>query len=88
VGRKNWIFVGSDNGAVWNTTLVSLIASCQMHNIEPWAYFRDLLTLLPGWPKSRALELSPKHSRATLARPETQTRLAELRLLRDDDDQA
>jgi transposase len=84
VGRKNWLFVGSDNGAVWNTNMVSLIASCQMHGIEPWAYFRDVLTLLPGWPVNRVLDLAPKNWRETLTRPETQARLDELRLLRDD----
>jgi hypothetical protein len=60
---------------------VSLVASCQMHSIEPWAYLRDVLTLLPSWPKQRALELAPKNWQSTLARPETQERLAELRLL-------
>lgn len=83
VGRKNWLFLGSDNGAVWNTTMVSLIASCQMHDIEPEAYLRDVLTLLPGWPVNRVLELSPKHWRETAARVETRERLDGLRLLRD-----
>jgi transposase len=80
VGRKNWLFVGSDDGARWNTIAVSLIASCQLHDIEPWAYLRDVLTLLPTWPQQRVLELSPKHWLATQAKPETQDRLAELRL--------
>jgi transposase len=81
VGRKNWIFLGSDDGARWNTVTVSLVASCQMHAIEPWAYLRDVLTLLPSWPKQRVLELAPKNWPSTLARPETQERLAELRLI-------
>jgi transposase len=81
VGRKNWLFVGSDDGARWNTIAVSLIASCQLHGIEPWAYLRDVLTLLPSWPQLRALELSPKYWRQTAARPEVQERLAELRLV-------
>jgi len=76
VGRKNWVFVGSDSGAEWNTTFVSLIASCQHHGIEPWAYLRDILCLLPSWPRSRALELSPKHWNQTLQQPETQKILA------------
>jgi transposase len=75
IGRRNWTFVGSDNGAVWNTTFVSLIASCQLHGIEPWAYLRDILCLLPSWPKSRALDLSPKRWNETLKQPETQKRL-------------
>jgi transposase len=81
VGRKNWLFVGSDDGARWNTITVSLVASCQMHDIEPWGYLRDVLTLLPSWPQQRVLELAPKNWRATLARPDTQERLAELRLI-------
>lgn len=35
VGRKNWIFVGSDEGARANTVFVSLLASCQMHDVVP-----------------------------------------------------
>lgn len=81
VGRKNWLFVGSDDGARWNTITVSLVASCQMHDIEPWSYLRDVLTLLPSWPQQRVLELAPKNWRATLARPDTQESLAQLRLI-------
>jgi transposase len=81
VGRKNWIFLGSDDGAKWNTIAVSLIASCQMHDIEPWTYLRDVLTLLPSWPQQRVLELAPKNWRATSATAAVQERLAELRLI-------
>jgi transposase len=76
VGRKNWLFVGSDDGAKWNATFVSLIASCQQHKLEPWAYLRDLFCLLPDWPKSRVLELAPKHWRQTREQAEVQQRLA------------
>jgi transposase len=38
VGRKNWLFIGSDDGARANTTFVSLLASCRMHDVEPWSY--------------------------------------------------
>ena len=48
LGRKNWLFLGSDEGARVNTIFVSLLASCQLHGIEPWAYLRDLLCLLPS----------------------------------------
>ena len=81
VGRKNWLFVGSDDGARWNTITVSLVASCQMHGIEPWAYLRDLLTLLPSWPRTRVLELAPKNWVATMAKAEVQQRLVDLRLI-------
>jgi transposase len=60
VGRHNRLFVGSDEGAEWNATIVSLIASCRLHDVEPWAYLRDVLTVLPQWPASRVLDLAPK----------------------------
>lgn len=81
VGRKNWLFCGSDAGVEWNTTVVSLIASCRLLGIEPWAYLRDVLMLLPGWRKSRVLELAPRYWRATRSRPATKRRLAQLQFL-------
>ncbi len=65
VGRKNWLFVGSADGAVANTTFVSLLASCRLHDIEPWAYLRDIFCLLPDWPSHRMLELAPLNWQAT-----------------------
>ena len=76
VGRKNWIFVGSDQAADVNAAFVSLLASCQLHGIEPWSYLRDLFCLLPGWRRSRVLELAPVSWRETFEQDETQQRLA------------
>lgn len=75
VGRKNWLFLGSEDGAKANTTFVSLLASCAMHGIEPWAYLRDLLCLLPGWSSHRLLELAPVNWRATFETPAVQAAL-------------
>ena len=76
VGRKNWLFVGSDDGAGVNATFVSLLASCGLHGLEPLAYMRDLLCLLPRWPPDRVFELAPLHWRQTLEKPEAQQALA------------
>lgn len=76
VGRKNWLFVGSEDGARVNTVFVSLLASCAMHRIEPWAYLRDLFCLLPSWPVSKVLELAPANWESTLRDPTTQEKLA------------
>lgn len=76
VGRKNWIFVGSKDGAEWNATIVSLIASCALHGIEPWAYLRDVLILLPTWPPQRVIELAPKSWKQTLENADARQRLA------------
>jgi transposase len=76
VGRKNWLFVGSDQGAEVNAAFVSLLASCQLHGLEPWGYLRDLLCLLPRWPKRRVLELAPASWQKTLEHEDVQQRLA------------
>jgi transposase len=77
VGRKNWLFVGSDQAAEINTTFVTLLASCQLHEIEPWSYLRDLFCLLPGWKRSDVLALSPLRWRETTQQEHTQKLLAE-----------
>jgi len=81
VGRHNWTFAGSDDGAEWNAIATTLIASCRRHSIEPWAYLRDVLTLLPSWPKRDVLQLAPKLWNHTRQQPQTQQRLAAARLL-------
>lgn len=75
IGRKNWLFVGHDDAAEVNCAFVSLLASCQLHKLEPWAYLRDILCLLPAWPKSRVLELAPAYWKQTLEQPDTRQRL-------------
>jgi transposase len=50
IGRKNWLFVGSDKGGRTAATLLSLIATCQRHKVEPLAYLRDVLTRIPATP--------------------------------------
>jgi transposase len=75
VGRRNWLFLGSEDGADANTTWVSLLASCRLHDIEPLAYVRDLLCLLPRWPRHRLLELAPAYWAKTTEKPETKRSL-------------
>lgn len=75
VGRKNWLFVGSDQAADVNAAFVSLLASCQQHALEPSAYLRDLFCLLPRWPLRRVLELSPARWAETLEQTDAQERL-------------
>ena len=43
IGRKNWLFCGSDNGGETAAVLYSICASCQRHGVNPWAYIRDIL---------------------------------------------
>lgn len=75
IGRKNWLFVGNDDAAAVNCAFVSLIASCQLHRIEPWAYLRDLFCLIPRWPASRVLELAPAYWENTRQQDDARQRL-------------
>lgn len=75
IGRRNWLFVGSDEGGHRAATFVSLIASAKLHGLEPYAYLRDLFCLLPSWPRNRVLELAPAYFNETLKREDVQERL-------------
>ena len=46
VGRKNWLFAGSDEGGRRAAILYSLICTCSLQGIEPWAYLKDVLQRL------------------------------------------
>jgi hypothetical protein len=75
LGRKNWLFVGSDDGGHADAMFTSLLASCRLADVEPWAYLRDLFCLLPSWPRHRLLELAPVNWRATAEADEVRARL-------------
>jgi transposase len=68
VGRKNWLFVGSDDHAQAAGNLLTLIASARLHGLDPEAYLRDVLRVLPYWPRGRFLELCPRDWLATRSR--------------------
>jgi transposase len=49
IGRKNFLFVGSDQGGRTAAVLFSMIASCRRHQLDPFVYLRDALDrLAPG----------------------------------------
>ena len=43
IGRRNWLFVGSDRGGRAAAIHFSLLASCKRHGHDPWVYYRDVL---------------------------------------------
>jgi transposase len=68
VGRKNWMFYGSDTHAESAAAIFSVIASCRLHRLDPEMYLDEVLRLLPYWPRERYLELAPKYWLATRAK--------------------
>ena len=67
VGRKNWLFFGSDNGGHTAAVLTSLIATCKRLHIDPFAYLRDIFERISAHPASRLAELLPDQWKAARA---------------------
>jgi transposase len=67
-GRRVWLFFGSDDHASAAANLFSLIASCELHRLDPETYLAEIIHVLPFWPRDRYLELAPKYWAATRAR--------------------
>ncbi len=65
VGRKNWLFVGTDEYGEHAAVIVSLVASCRLHGVNPETYLRDVLLLINTWPADKVLALAPKNWAAT-----------------------
>ena len=61
LGRKNWLFCGSDGGGRTAAVLLSMMATCERHKVEPLGWLRDVLTRLAAHPASRLEELLPEH---------------------------
>ncbi len=68
VGRKAWLFYGSDDHATAAGNILSLVASCKLHELDPELYLCDIIRIVPYWPRERYLELAPKYWRGTRAR--------------------
>ena len=59
IGRKNWLFIGSELAGERAAVVMSLVQSAKMHGHDPWAYLKDVLTRLPTQMNSRIGELLP-----------------------------
>jgi hypothetical protein len=58
--HKNWLFAGSEDGGKRAAVIYSLIGTCKLLGIEPFAYLRDVLERLPSQPADRVAELTPR----------------------------
>jgi hypothetical protein len=59
VGKKNWLFTGSERAGRRAAAIQSLLATAKLNGIEPAAWLKDTLEKLPTWPNSRIDELLP-----------------------------
>ena len=60
IGRKNWLFAGSEAGGERAAAIYSVIETAKLNGIEPQAYIGDVIAkIADGWPASRWDELMP-----------------------------
>jgi transposase len=59
LGRKNWLFIGSELAGERAAVVMSLLQSAKLHGHDPYAYLKDVLTRLPTQLNSRIEELLP-----------------------------
>jgi integrase len=59
MGRKAWLFAGSELAGQRAAVIMSLVQSAKMNGHDPWAYLKDVLTRLPNHMNSRIDELLP-----------------------------
>lgn len=64
VGRKNWLFVGSQAAGERAANIMSLIESAKLNGHDPWAYMKDVLERLPTLKNSDLASLLPHNWRA------------------------
>jgi transposase len=58
LGRKNFLFAGHDEGAQNLAVLQSIVGTCQLHDVNPYAYIRDVLVRIQE-PGVRLADLMP-----------------------------
>ena len=59
LGRKNYLFAGSHEGARRAAMMYSFLGTCKKNNVEPFTWLKDVLTMLPDWSIQRLDELLP-----------------------------
>ncbi len=60
LGRKNWLFAGSFEGARRTALLYSLVQSCALVDVPPFDYFKDILLRVATHPQRLIGQLTPK----------------------------
>jgi transposase len=76
LGRKNWLFAGSDAGGDRAAALYSLIGSAKLNGLDPQAYLRYVIERIADHPVNRVEELLPWKVASAIERTNADRRLA------------
>ena len=68
IGRKNYLFAGSDSGGITAAALYSLIGTAKLNDIDPQAYLHYVLERIADTPITRVAELLPWNCAAQLSK--------------------
>jgi transposase len=70
IGRKNYLFAGSEAGAGRAAIIYSLVAGCKLNGIDPFRYFRDVLARVSTHPADKIDELLPSEWKKLNTKPD------------------
>jgi transposase len=59
LGRKSWLFAGSERGADRAAVMATLIMTAKLNDIDPQAWLADVLDRIDDTPQNRLHELLP-----------------------------
>jgi hypothetical protein len=59
LGRRSWLFAGSDRGGQRAAAMLSLIMTAKLNDVDPRAWLADVLACIAGHPAHRLDELLP-----------------------------
>jgi len=59
LGRKNYFFAGSHEAAQQAAVAYSILASCKLHDVEPFEYLSKILSIIPDFPANQLHTLLP-----------------------------
>jgi hypothetical protein len=69
LGRKAWLFAGSDRGGQRAAVMYSLITTAKMNDVDPQAWLADVLARINDLPQTRLHELLPGSGRQSASGP-------------------
>lgn len=69
IGKKNWLFFGSEEAGERSAVIYTLIGNCRLHGVEPYTYLKDVLERLPCTSNHEVDQLTPFNWKKTRQSP-------------------